>query len=102
MSPGKPHTPNDAKRRGVDRQISFSIVSSPDTPLRPLTPSLTAAGWTTELEERLRYVQSQMEAHQRRWSAGQEDYLEEVCSSGSSSNAGGVFGHGSEESSLGR
>ena len=89
MSSGKLHTSNDAKRRGVDRQISFSVVSSSDTPLRPLTPSVTAAGWTAELEERLRYVQSQMEAHQRRWSAGQEDYLEEVRSSSSS-----IFGHG--------
>lgn len=63
---------------GRSRSISFSVVSSPGTPLTPVSATPLSAGWTEELEERLRWAQLELEEHQRRWSEGQEEYLAEV------------------------
>ncbi|KAI9791225.1 MAG: hypothetical protein M1816_004217 [Peltula sp. TS41687] len=78
--------------RSRSMSVSFSPTSSPGTPSTPLhgpTTSSSASAsssstsaipirWTKELEQRLRFAQKSLEEHQRKWSAGQEDYLDEV------------------------
>lgn len=58
--------------------VSFSPLSSPGTPSTPNDPSAIPIRWTKDLEQRLRLAQMSLEEHQRRWSAGQEEYLHEV------------------------
>ncbi|KAI9883526.1 MAG: hypothetical protein M1823_004715 [Watsoniomyces obsoletus] len=76
--PSSPSPTAQQSDGNLARSISFGVASSPTTPLKALDPALTAAGWTAELEERLQAAQREMEAHQRKWSPRQEEYVAEV------------------------
>ncbi|KAI9811769.1 MAG: hypothetical protein M1827_005314 [Pycnora praestabilis] len=58
--------------------LSYGNISSPTSHAEVMDKSQSVVRWTPALEARLQYAEAELKKHQKKWSAGQEIYYEEV------------------------